>query len=360
MIVELRSDTFTKPTAAMRRAMAEAEVGDDVYGEDPTVNRLERRAAEILGKEAALFVPTGTMANTIGVKLHTEHGQEVICETRSHVFNYELSMMAWFSGCVARPVFAEDGILRWTAIRDSIRPLGPHWAPTGLIEIENTSNMTGGTVYPLEAIREICEGARELGLKVHMDGARVFNAAEYLGVPVRDVVAEVDTVSFCLSKALGAPVGSMIAGTDEQMRRARLYRKRLGGGMRQAGVLAAAGLIALEESPKLLAADHANAKLLAAELAKIPGIAIEADRVQTNIVIFDVAETGVPAAEISAEMKARGVLLNPTGPSKIRAVTHYDVSREGIEIAVRAMAEVVASARAKPREAAKWTAFAED
>src|SRR6267378_5126738 len=181
--VDLRSDTVTRPTAEMRRAMAEAEVGDDVYGEDPTVNRLERRSAEIFGKEAALFVPTGTMANTIGVKLHTEHGQEVICETRSHVYNYELAMMAWFSGCVARPVHVDDGILRWEPIRKAIRPLGPHWAPTGLVEIENTSNMTGGTVYPLAVIREIAEGARERGLAVHMDGARVFNAAEFLGVP---------------------------------------------------------------------------------------------------------------------------------------------------------------------------------
>src|SRR4051794_4080 len=237
MTIDLRSDTVTRPTPEMRRAMAEAEVGDDVYGEDPTVNRLERRAAEILGKEAALFVPTGTMANTIGLKLHTEHGQEVICEARSHVYNYELAMMAWFAGCLPRFVHAEDGILRWEAVRKVIRPLSPHWAPTGMIEIENTSNMAGGTVYPLEAIREIHEGAQERGLKVHMDGARVFNAAEYLKKPVKEVVAEVDTVAFCLSKALGAPVGSMIAGPAELMKRARLYRKRLGGGMRQAGIL---------------------------------------------------------------------------------------------------------------------------
>jgi threonine aldolase len=187
MMIDLRSDTVTKPTPAMRRAMAEAEVGDDVYGEDPTVNRLEQRAAEIAGKEAALFVPTGTMGNTIAVKLHTEHGQEVICEARGHVLNYELAMMAWFSGCVARPIYAESGILRWEQIKREIRPLGPHWAPTGLIEIENTHNMAGGTVYPLDVIREIADGARELGLKVHMDGARVFNAAEALGRPVREM-----------------------------------------------------------------------------------------------------------------------------------------------------------------------------
>ncbi len=189
MTIDLRSDTVTRPTAAMRRAMAEAEVGDDVYGEDPTVNRLEQRAAEIAGKEAALFVPTGTMGNTIGVKIHTQHGQEVICEARAHVLDYELAMMGWFCGCLARPIAAEGGILRWENIRREIRPVDPHWAPTGLIEIENTHNMAGGRVYPLEVIREIADGAHELGLKVHMDGARVFNAAEALGVPVREIVA---------------------------------------------------------------------------------------------------------------------------------------------------------------------------
>jgi len=340
MTIDFRSDTVTRPTPEMRRAMADAEVGDDVYGEDPTVNRLERRAAEILGKEAALFVPTGTMANTIGVKLHTEHGQEVICETRSHVFNYELAMLAWFSGCVARPVFAEDGILRWEQIRKAIRPLGPHWAPTGLIEIENTSNMTGGTVYPLEVIREISEGASEHKLSIHMDGARVFNAAEYLGKPVKDVVADVDTVSFCLSKALGAPVGSMIAGSGELMRRARLYRKRLGGGMRQAGVLAAAGLIALEEHPRRLASDHANARFLAEALARIPAIKVDAAKIQTNIVIFDVSGTELPAADFSSRLKAHGVLMNAVNETHLRAVTHYDVSREAAETAARAIAEV--------------------
>jgi threonine aldolase len=340
MIIDFRSDTVTKPTPEMRRAMAEAEVGDDVYGEDPTVNRLERRAAEILGKEAALFVPTGTMANTIGVKLHTEHGQEVICESRSHVFNYELAMMAWFSGCVARPILAEDGILDWDRIREAIRPLGPHWAPTGLIEIENTSNMTGGTVYPLETIARICQGAHDRGLRIHMDGARMFNAAVFLGVQIREVVAKVDTVAFCLSKALGAPVGSMIAGTDEQMRRARLYRKRLGGGMRQAGVLAAAGLIALEDGPCKLAVDHANARFLAEALAKVPGIAVEPGKVQTNIVIFDVSGTGLAASEFSARLKAKGVLMNAVNERQVRAVTHYDVDRAATAIAAKAIAEV--------------------
>jgi len=349
MMIDLRSDTVTKPTPAMRRAMFEAEVGDDVYGEDPTVNRLEQRAAEITGKEAALFVPTGTMGNTIGVKVHTQHGQEVICEARAHVLNYELAMMAWFSGCVARPILADGGILNWAQIEHEIRLLGPHWAPTGLIEIENTHNMAGGTVYPLTTIREICAGAHALGLKVHMDGARVFNAAEALGVTVREIVAPVDTVMFCLSKALGAPVGSMLAGTREDISRARLYRKRLGGGMRQAGVLAAAGLIALEEHPRLLARDHANARFLADALAKIPGITLDARKVQTNILIFDVSGTGLSAAEFSARLKSRGVLINGINARELRLVTHYDVDRAGCEQALEAIEQVAAGAVAEAR-----------
>ncbi|MFZ0936504.1 MAG: threonine aldolase family protein, partial [Bryobacteraceae bacterium] len=229
-MIDLRSDTVTKPTPEMRRAMAEAEVGDDVYGEDPTVNLLEQRAAEITGKEAALFVPTGTMGNTIAVKLLTEHGQEVICDSRSHILDYELSMTAWFSGCLIRAIPSAEGILAWSQIRPLVKPVHPHYAPTGLIEIENTHNMGGGTVYPLAAIQEIAEGAHELRVRVHMDGARVFNAAAALGVPVSEIVAPVDTVMFCLSKALGAPAGSMVAGPAELIDKGRLLRKRLGGG----------------------------------------------------------------------------------------------------------------------------------
>jgi threonine aldolase len=339
-MIDLRSDTVTKPTPEMRRAMMEAEVGDDVYGEDPTVNVLERRAAEIAGKEAALFVPTGTMGNTIAVKLHTRHGEEVICDSRAHVMNYELSMMAWFSGCIARPIHTSDGILDWERIAREIRPFGPHWAPTGLIEIENTNNLAGGTVYPLQTIQEICDKAHARGLKVHMDGARVFNAAEACGKPVREIVAKVDTVMFCLSKALGAPVGSMLAGTAEAIAQGRLYRKRLGGGMRQAGVLAAAGLIALEQSPRHLAEDHRNARMMAQGLARIPGVQVDPAKVQTNIVIFDVSATGLTAQEVSARLKERGVLINAVNASLMRLVTHYDVDREGCELALAALAEV--------------------
>jgi len=342
-MIDLRSDTVTKPTPAMRRAMMEAEVGDDVYGEDPTVNRLEQRAAELTGKEAALFVPTGTMGNNIAVKIHTEHGQEVICESRSHLLNYELAMLAWFSGCIARPIPAEDGVLSWEQIKREIRPLGPHWAPTGLIEIENTHNMAGGTIYPLRAIREICAGAHERGLKVHMDGARVFNASAATGVPVRDIVAPVDTVMFCLSKSLGAPVGSMLAGPADAIARGRLFRKRLGGGMRQAGVLAAAGLVALEETPRLLANDHANAKFLAEGLSKIRGIQADASKAATNIVVFNISGTGLVSADISLRLKQRGILINGINDREMRAVTHYDVDRAACEKALGAMAEAVAS-----------------
>jgi threonine aldolase len=337
-MIDLRSDTVTKPTPAMRHAMMEAEVGDDVYGEDPTVNLLEQRAAEITGKEAALFVPSGTMGNTIAVKLHTEHGQEVICDSRSHLLDYELAMMAWFSGCVPRTIETEDGILTWEQVRGKIRPHGPHWARTGLIEIENTHNMAGGTVYPMDTIREVCDGAHERGLKVHMDGARVFNASVATSLPVREIVAPVDTVMFCLSKALGAPVGSLLAGTREDIARGRLYRKRLGGGMRQAGVLAAAGLVALEDTPPCLFADHANAQFLAEGLSHIPGIQIEPAGVMTNIVIFDVSGTGLASAELSVRLKQHAVLMNGINERLMRAVTHYDVDRAACERALEAIA----------------------
>ena len=344
-MIDLRSDTVTRPTAAMRRAMAEAEVGDDVYGEDPTVNRLEQRAAEILGKEAGLFVPTGTMGNVIAVKIHTRHGQEVVCESRAHILDWELSMTAWFAGCLVRTVYAEDGILRWNEIRNAIRLPSPHWAPTGLVEIENTHNMAGGTVYPLEVVEEICGNAHDMGIPVHMDGARIFNAACSLNRRVDELAASVDTVMFCLSKGLGAPVGSMLVGTAEAIERGRTYRKRLGGAMRQVGVLAAAGLIALEEMRHRLGEDHANARFLATQLSKLPGLGIKLDRVQTNIVIFDVSATGLGASEFCDRLKSRGVLMNEaSNPREVRAVTHYDVTHEQCAEAARAVEEVASEA----------------
>jgi threonine aldolase len=244
---------------------------------------------------------------------------------------------------VVRAIPTEDGILSWEAVRRHIRPLAPNWAPTGLIEIENTHNMAGGTVYPQRVIREICDGAHERGLKVHMDGARVFNAAAAMGVPVREVVAPVDTVMFCLSKALGAPVGSMLAGPAELIAKGRLYRKRLGGGMRQVGILAAAGLIALEDSPKGLPEDHCNARFLAEGMARIPGIQADAQKIATNIVIFDVGGTGLASAEVSARLKQRGVLINGVNERLMRAVTHYDVDRAACAQALEALASAVLS-----------------
>lgn len=323
-IIDLRSDTVTRPTPAMRKAMFEAEVGDDVYGEDPTVNRLEARAAEITGKEAALFVPTGTMGNTIAVKLLTTHGQEVICDSRGHLLNYELSMAAWFSGCLIRPVDSPDGILTWDLIQPHFRPLGPHWAPTGCIELEDTHNMAGGTVYPVDVIDEICEEAHRRGVGVHLDGARVCNAAVSHGIPVERICRSVDTVMFCLSKGLAAPAGSMLVGSRELIDRGRLYRKRLGGGMRQAGILAAAGLVALDTMVARLAEDHANARRLASFLSSLPGVLVANPAPATNIVVFDVSGTGRPAQEISAALKRKGVLINAISPTAMRLVTHCD------------------------------------
>lgn len=339
-VIDLRSDTVTKPSAKMRAAMARAEVGDDVYGEDPTVNRLEKHAAELFGKEAGLFVPTGTMGNTIATKVHTRHGEEVLCEARSHIVHLELSMMAWFSGCLARTVSAEDGILTWRDLEPAVRARGPHNAPTTLISIENTHNMAGGTVYPLGVIDEICGEAHARGLRVHIDGARIFNAAAATRVPVSRITRDADSVMFCLSKGLGAPVGSMVVGTAESIEQGRLYRKRLGGGMRQAGILAAAGLIALEDSPERLHEDHENASYLANHLAEISGIRIDPAQVRTNIVIFDISGLGVSTGQFSRDLQARGVLANGVGGNRMRMVTHVDVSRRECERAAQILSEL--------------------
>lgn len=340
-LIDLRSDTVTKPSEEMRRAMAAAPVGDDVYGEDPTVNRLEKRAAELFGKEAALFVPTGTMGNVIALKLHTQHGEEVICDARSHIVDWELSMLAWFAGCLARTIPTADGMLSWASVSSVLRPKGPHNAPTTLISLENTHNMSGGTVYPLYAVDEICAEAHSSGLKVHIDGARIFNAAAASGNPVSRIARDADSVMFCLSKGLGAPVGSLVVASAEAIGRARLYRKRLGGGMRQAGILAAAGLMALEESPSRLAVDHANARFLADRLAELPGIGINPSAVRTNIVIFDVSALGIATAEFSAQLKQRGVLANGINATHMRMVTHLDVSADDCATALAAVTDVI-------------------
>jgi threonine aldolase len=346
-IVDLRSDTVTRPSPAMRRAMYEAEVGDDVYREDPTVNRLEARAAEIFAREAGLFVPSGTMGNQTAIKVHTRPGQEVICEERSHIYNFEMAMMSAFSGVLPRTVYAEDGILTWELIAPLVRGRSEHRARTGLIELENTANLAGGSVYPLGVSNDIADRAHAAGLPAHLDGARIFNASVALGRSVVELTSKFDSVMFCLSKGLGAPVGSMLVGNKEFIEEARLVRKMLGGGMRQAGVLAAAGLVALQESPPLLHVDHENAKLLADGLAQLPGVKIDAQKVVTNILFVDVSGAGFSAPEVSQRLKAQGILANPYNSKLLRMVTHRDVDRAGCERAL----EVLRAILAVPRKA---------
>jgi threonine aldolase len=340
-IIDLRSDTVTKPSPAMRKAMAEAEVGDDVYLEDPTVNRLQARAAEIFGREAGLFVPSGSMGNLTCIMAQTQPGQEVICESAGHIYNYEMASMAAVGGVLPRLVPAEDGILEWKRIAPAIREKVYYRSQTALVALENTHNMAGGTVYPVDVADEICDRAHEAGLKVHLDGARIFNAAAYLGRTVAEITTKFDSVQFCLSKGLGAPVGSMIVGPQDFIERCRVIRKMLGGGMRQVGVLAAAGLVALEEGPKLLPADHENAQLLARGLAKIPGVQIDPAKAQTNIVMFDVSKTALSAATLVNSLARRGVLGGAIDAARIRLVTHRDVSRADCEQAAGVIGETL-------------------
>ncbi|MFN0124929.1 MAG: low-specificity L-threonine aldolase [Blastocatellia bacterium] len=334
-MIDLRSDTVTRPTPAMRRAMMDAEVGDDVYGEDPTVNRLQEQTAELLGREAALFVPTGSMGNQICVKLHTRPGTEVVLEERSHIYNYEMGGAAVFSGVTFRPVRGENGLLTRDLVAAAIHHQGPYYVtPTSLVTLENTHNMGGGATMSLDAMRDICEYTRGLGLRTHLDGARIFNAALALKTTPAEIARPFDSVMFCLSKGLGAPVGSMIVGSRDFIEEAKSWRKRMGGGMRQVGVLAAAGLIALRETPARLPEDHANARRLAMGLAEIPGIVIDPESVPTNIVIFDIAGTGMTTAQMTVALRENGILANGINARDMRMVTHYDVTRADIEKAL--------------------------
>jgi threonine aldolase len=332
--IDLRSDTVTKPTEEMREAMLRAEVGDDVYLEDPTVNHLQELAADILGKEAALFVPSGTMGNQVCVKLHTQLGQEIIAEERSHIFNMEMAAMAAMSGVLVRPVTGEDGILNWGLIEAAIRPKNYYVAQTGLITIENTHNFAGGAVMPVEHVEEICQQAHARGLPVHLDGARIFNAACALQRDVKELVRPVDSVMFCLSKGLAAPIGSVIAGTRDFIDRALAVRRLFGGSMRQVGVIAAAGIVAIEKMVKRLEEDHANAQYLARGLAEISGVQIDPETVQTNILVFDIARTGLNTTDFSARLKEQGVLANGISAREMRMVTHKDASRTDCEAAL--------------------------
>jgi threonine aldolase len=344
-IIDLRSDTVTRPTPEMRAAMAAAEVGDDVYGEDPTVNLLERRAAAVFGREAAVFVPTGTMGNQIALRLHTQPGQEIVCESRSHILDWEMATAAVFSGCLIRAVPTEKGTLTWRDIEPVLYGRSSFRASTGLIEIENTANLAGGRCTRLEVMEEIWSEAKERKLPVHLDGARIFNAAAALGVNVKELTRGFDTVMFCLSKGLCAPVGSMLVGSAELIEQARIYRKALGGGMRQVGVLAAAGLIALEQMPARLHEDHANARLLAEALSHMEGVSIDLDAVETNIVIFGIPGV-LPAADLVARLKTRGILSGTVGKNSIRLVTHHDVDRAACVTAAEALAEELEAATA--------------
>jgi threonine aldolase len=332
--IDLRSDTVTKPTEEMRDAMLRAEVGDDVYLEDPTVNHLQELAAEMLGKEAALFVPSGTMGNQVCVKLHTQLGQEIIAEERSHIFNMEMATMAAMSGVLVRPVAGDDGLLDWPRIEAAIRPKNYYVAQTGLITIENTHNFAGGAVLPLERVEEICEQAHGRGLPVHLDGARIFNAACALQRDVKELVRPVDSVMFCLSKGLGAPIGSLIAGSREFIDRGLAVRRMFGGSMRQVGVIAAAGVVALEKMTTRLAEDHANAQLLARGLAELSGVRIDPEKVQTNILVFDIAQSEMKTGDFSARLKEHGVLANGISEREMRMVTHKDVSRGDCQTAL--------------------------
>jgi threonine aldolase len=331
-LIDLRSDTVTRPDAEMRRAMAEAEVGDDVFGEDPTVQRLEEEAAAAVGMEASLFVPSGTMGNQIALHLHGRPGGEVICDAMSHIVNYEMGAMAALSGLLPRTLPSPGGLLDPAAVEAAIAPDVSYRARTVLIAVENTHNMAGGTVYDRPHLEAILEVARRHRLPVHFDGARVFNAAAALGTTVAALAAGFDSLMFSLSKGLGAPVGSMICGSRAFIQEARRVRKMLGGGMRQVGILAAAGLLALRKGPARLPEDHENAARLARALSELPGIEIDPAAVRTNIVIFRV--TREPSLEFLGRLRKAGVLGVPVSRDQVRLVTHRDVSRAQIEQAI--------------------------
>ncbi|PLV55588.1 low-specificity L-threonine aldolase [Thermotoga sp. SG1] len=332
-MIDLRSDTVTKPTEEMRKAMAQAEVGDDVYGEDPTVNELEKLAAKIFGKEDALFVPSGTMGNQVSIMAHTQRGDEVILEANSHIFWYEVGAMAVLSGVMPHPVAGKNGVMNPADVKRAIRPENIHFPRTSLITIENTHNRSGGRVIPLENMKEIYSIAKEFGINVHVDGARIFNASVASGISVKEYARYADSVMFCLSKGLCAPVGSVVVGDSEFIKKARKARKMLGGGMRQAGVLAAAGIIALTKMVDRLREDHENARFLATKLKEI-GYQISPEDVETNMVILRTSNLRVNASMFLKELEENGVLASVLSNTEIRLVTHKDVSRSQIEDAL--------------------------
>ena len=331
--IDLRSDTVTRPTPAMRRAIAEAEVGDDVLGEDPSVKALEHRVAELLGKEAALFVPSGTMANQVAVGVHAGPGDELLCESGTHVYVWEGGGIARLWGVTTRPLAAGGGLLTLDLLRDKVRPDDAHYARTRLVCLENTHNRGGGRVHPIESVAEIAGWARSRGLAMHLDGARLMNAVVASGVAAREWARHFDTVSICFSKGLGAPVGSALAGSAEIIRKAHRLRKVLGGGMRQAGMIAAAALHALDHHVERLADDHAHAQILARAVEETEGLGLESGPVETNLVWIAVDPGLGTAADVAARLRADGVLVSAPGPQVLRACTHLDVSREDVAFA---------------------------
>lgn len=338
-IVDLRSDTVTRPTRGMRAAMAEAEVDDDVLGKDPTADRLERRVAELLGKEAALFFPSGTQANQTAILLHTSPGSEAVCEAESHVFHYELADVAWLAGVQLHPVRSDRGSLVASDVAAAVRPGDRHHPVTTLICVENTHNMHGGAAVPLDVLKHIRAAAAERRLPVHLDGARLWNAAVATGDRLSELAACADTVMVSLSKGLGCPIGSLLAGPADHISEAWSLRKRLGGGMRQVGVLAAAGLWALDHHLDRLVEDHERAARLAAACAGLPGVRTVAP--DTNIVMLDLDRDDLDADAVSERLKERGVRILPAGPRRLRAVTHLDVGDAGLERAIAALRSVL-------------------
>ncbi|AVX19675.1 L-threonine aldolase [Carboxydocella sporoproducens DSM 16521] len=332
--IDLRSDTVTQPTEEMRQAMARAEVGDDVYGEDPTVRRLEEKAAELFGKEAALLVPSGTMGNQLAVLAHTQRGDEVIVEAEAHVFFYEVGGLGALAGVQTRTIRGEKGVLPAARVREAIRLSDIHFPRTALICLENTHNRAGGTVMGLQEMEAIGQIGKEYQIPIHLDGARIFNAATYLGLPVKVLTKDMDSVMFCLSKGLAAPIGSMLVGSAQFIARARRLRKMLGGGMRQAGIIAAAGMVALETMVERLAEDHRRARQLAEGLAAIPGLKVDLERVQTNIVVADIMATGLSPAVFLGKLKEQGVLAAAFGGNLVRFVTHKDIDDLDIDQAL--------------------------
>jgi threonine aldolase len=340
--IDFRSDTVAMPSPEMRQAMVTAPLGDDVFGDDPTTNRLLDVAAERMGKEAATFVPSGTMGNLIGVAVNAHAGEELIADADSHMFCYETAGAAAVCGVQIRPVPTEYGVMTPQQVVDAVRPRDdPHQPLTAAVTFENTHNRHGGVVWPLEALRVAGDAAHAEGIRVHLDGARIFNASVALGVQASDIAACADTVTFCLSKGLACPIGSIFCGSEEDVEEAKRWRKRLGGGMRQVGVLAAAGLIALNHMVDRLAEDHANARTLAEGLAEMPGVRCDLLRVQTNLVFFDL--DSMPAQRFTEECGRRGLLSASVGPQRMRFVTHYGIEAEDIQEALRICEEVLSA-----------------